>query len=135
MKEMPERKLGYCRIPTVLITIFVFLQDKHIVLKKNEFFIYEQLILYYKLSLSRTEYTAWSRNKPKARIGKVRLKDELHVTEDEVEAAEVVERDKDLDTKCDSWRWKKKGKKSSEKRRGENELREEGMFLNWLSNW
>jgi hypothetical protein len=50
MEEMPERILGYCRIPTVLTTIFVFLQDKHICPKQKRIFLYEQLILYYKLS-------------------------------------------------------------------------------------
>jgi hypothetical protein len=35
-------------------------------------------------------------------MGKVRLKDELHVTEDEVEAADVADTDKEVDTKCDS---------------------------------
>ena len=35
--------------------------------------------------------------KHKARIGKDRIKDELHVTEDEVERAEVAERDKEAD--------------------------------------
>jgi hypothetical protein len=57
MEEMPERKLGYCRIPTFLTTIFVFLQDKHIYPKEKRIFLHEQLILHCKLSLSLTECT------------------------------------------------------------------------------
>jgi hypothetical protein len=30
------------------------------------------------------------------------MEDELHVTEDEVEGAELAERDKEVDTKCES---------------------------------
>lgn len=40
--------------------------------------------------------------KHNARIGKDRIKGELHVTEDEVDEAEVAEGDEELDTKCDS---------------------------------
>jgi len=43
--------------------------------------------------------------KHNARIGKDRIKDELRVTEDEVEGVELSERDKgdkEVDTKCES---------------------------------
>jgi len=40
--------------------------------------------------------------KHNVRIGKDGIKGELHVIEDEVEGAVIAERDKEVDTKCDS---------------------------------
>ena len=72
--------------------------------------------------------------KHNARIGKDRIKDELRVTEDEVEGVELSERDKgdkEVDTKCESWRWKKKEKiKWKEKRREWSKRR---RYVSWLA--